>query len=552
MPEKCSENLLSRRSFLGTASMVAIAAGAAVAGCTSGNEERPSNSNADAADIEWDEEADFVVCGAGTGLAGAVAAQANGASVIVLEKGKQVGGSTTMSGGGVWAPCSPYALEAGDTKEGAEKYLALLRQNQGDEALSKAFLDNAPIMVSLLEENTRIEWKVGGLCDYHPEWEGGMKKGRSVSAMPQDGETPAMALVNAMKEAVESAGGSIMTDTPAQALITQQGESGTEVIGVKAGSDSKPLYIKALKGILLATGGFEWDDNLKNNFLRGFAPYNVSSSNNTGDGLRMAMAVGADLANMNECWGQIVWARDSESLKQSGAPAVATTMDRQKPGRIFVNRHGKRFCNEAGDYDTLARTFYAYEDWGDCEYANMPAYMITDNASVQKYTLGKATVGDATVISDENIIKADTLEELASLIEVNPENLVETIARFNDYAALGEDPDFHRGESLLDCTFMTDTAEDVIGTPFATLGPISTPPFYAVEVASGCLGTCGGPRVTANAQVVDTQGTPIKGLYASGNCAGIGAPGSSYGGPGGTIGPALTFAVIAGNHATSS
>lgn len=551
MSEKRDAKALSRRKFLSAAGIVAISTGAAITGCAPSNGQKGSGGTT-AAEIEWDEEADFVVCGGGTGLAGAVAALSNGASVIVLEKSQQIGGSTTMSGGGVWAPCNPYAIKEGDSPEAAEKYLALLRQKQGDEALSKAFLDNTANMVTLLEENTRIEWKTGALCDYHPEWEGGMKKGRSVSAKPQEGETPAMALVNAMKEAIENGGGKIMTGTPALSLITQQGEDGTEVIGVKAGVESKPINIKANKGVLLSTGGFEWNDDLKNNYLRGFAPYNVSASTNTGDGLRMAMAVGADLANMNECWGQIVWAKDSETRKQNDAPAVATTMDRQKPGRIFVNRHGKRFCNEAGDYDTLARAFYTYEDWGACEYANMPAYLITDDASVQKYTLGKATVGDKMVIAEENIIKADTLEELASLIEVDGTNLVETIERFNEYAALGEDPDFHRGESYLDCTFMTDTSEGVVGTPFATLGPINTPPFYAVEIASGCLGTCGGPKVNANSQVVDTTGNPIKGLYASGNCAGIGAPGSSYGGPGGTIGPALTFAVIAGLHATSN
>lgn len=540
----------SRRGFVGTVGLAMLAAGGSLIGCMN-SEETDSAALADSGqELAWDYETDFVVCGAGTGMAAAVAAQANGASVVVLEKAAQVGGSTAISGGGVWCPCNPFAIEAGDTREKAERYLELLRQDQGSEELSLAFLDNASAMIELLADRANITWKASQSCDYHPEWEGAMTKCRAVSATPKEGQTPAMALVGHLQESIEAAGGTILTETSAVSLVTQQGDSGLQVIGVKAESGSNPIYVKANKGVLLSTGGYEWNDTWKNNFLRGLAPYNVSVSTNTGDGLRMAMSVGADLANMNECWGQVVWAKDSQTRKESGAPAVATTMDRQKPGRIFVNKHGKRFCNEAGDYDTLTRMFYTFEDWGNCEYANLPAYLITDEASMQKYSLGKATVGDAMVVSEENIVKADSLDELAALISVDAKNLNDTVNRFNEYAERGEDPDFHRGESLLDCTFMTDTTEGIIGTPYATLAALTTPPFYAIEIAGGCLGTCGGPKVNSNAQVLDTDGNPIKGLYASGNCAGIGAPGSSYGGPGGTIGPALTFAVIAGNHAS--
>ncbi len=551
---QCSVRHLSRRSFLkGGVLAGAAVAGANLAACSASS----SNGSKEAGGaIAWDKEADFVLVGSGSGLAGAIAALHNGASVIVLEKGKTVGGSTILSAGAVWAPNSVYSQEHGDSRENALKYLARLRGDQGDEKLSEAFVDNAQAMLDLLNEAAGVEWKGDTASDYHPEWEGGMKTGHTVIPVKGEDETMAQALIGKMADAIESMGGEILADTPALELIAEKSGEETRVIGVKAGKTSSPINIKANKGVLLATGGYEWNEALKNNFLRGKVLYNQSVSTNTGDGLRMAMAIGADLANMNDSWNQVCWKADSEVANESGGTSLSTAATRQKPGSIIVNGYGKRFCNEASDYDTLGRMFYAFENWGDCSYANLPAWFVCDDDFVQKFGIGGSVVSSGVMsksgsVSAENIIIGESIAELAGKIGVDPDALSSTVARFNEYAEKGEDPDFHRGESYADCSLMADsTNPEIYGTPAATLRALTVPPFYAVEVSIATLGTCGGPKVNENAQVVDTNGNPIEGLYASGNCAGIGAPGCFYSGPGGTIGPGLTFAMIAGNHAT--
>lgn len=548
---------VSRRSFLkGSVLAGAVIAGSGLAGCATGAPSAYDSTGQDS--IEWDKEADFVLVGSGSGLAGAVAALCNGASTIVLEKASTIGGSTVLSAGAVWVPNSVYSQEYGDSRENALKYLACLRGDQGDEKLSEAFVDNAQGMLDLLNQAAGVEWKGDTASDYHPEWDGGMKTGHTVIPVKGEDGTMAQVLIGKMADAIESMGGEILTDTPALELVTERTDAGTRVVGVKAGKPSSPIMVKANKGVLLATGGYEWNETLKNNFLRGKVLYNQSVSTNTGDGLRMAMAIGADLANMNDSWNQVCWKADSEVANSAGGTSLSTAATRQKPGSIIVNGKGKRFCNEASDYDTLGRMFYAFENWGDCSYANLPAWFVCDDDFVQKFGIGGSVVSSGVVgksgsVSVENIIIGETVADLATKIDIDPDALTATVERFNMYAEQGIDPDFHRGESYADCSLMADSTDpEIYGTPAATLRPLTTPPFYAVEVSIATLGTCGGPKVNENAQVVDTNGNPIDGLYASGNCAGIGAPGCFYSGPGGTIGSGLTFAMIAGNHATKN
>jgi succinate dehydrogenase/fumarate reductase flavoprotein subunit len=198
-------------------------------------------------------------------------------------------------------------------------------------------------------------------------------------------------------------------------------------------------------------------------------------------------------------------------------------VQRRMPGCITVNRHGRRFFNEAASYDASWRAVYAWENFGELRDRNLPAFHVSD-----KKVKPTATVG---------VHQADTLAELAGLLGIDPPALEDTVAEFNENVLQGSDPHFHRGESRYDTQYGP------------TLAPLDKPPFYGVEVAPADLGTCGGARVNANAQVLDPFGKVIARFYAAGNSSGVGGPGAGYGGGGGTIGPAMTFAYIAGVHA---
>lgn len=478
--------------------------------------------------ISWDRVVDVVVVGSGTGLVGALAAAVDGAEVLVLEKSAVTGGSTRLSGGVAWIPNNPVMPLEGyeDSREDAITYLEKLGLGQADSKLIEAFVDNGPKMIELAAEYCPWNWHVAILLgDYHPEWPGARVKGRSIEPeIPGKTMTVGPDLVDGLVQAVEAAGAEILLETPVQRLVTRLLEDGTqEVLGVVAQSPDGPLWIGARRGVLLAAGGFDWDFERKANFLRGPTNYTIGHPGNTGDGLRLAQMAGADLRNLNECWGGVVYVADTKALHAEGLPGTIKHMvQRRSAGCITVNRHARRFYNEASDYDSAWRPFFAWENWGDILCANLPAYMISD----------KKVRPNAT----EGVFQADTLEELAAQLGLDPEALVATVQRFNENALLGQDPDFHRGESAYDTEYGT------------TVAPLDKPPFYGVEVAPADLGTCGGARVNENAQVLSPMGVVIPGLYASGNSSGVGGPGAGYGGGGGTIGPALTFAYIAGRH----
>ena len=481
--------------------------------------------------IAWDRIVDVVVAGSGTGLVGALAAAVGGDEVLVLEKSATSGGSTRMSGGVAWVPNNPVMPSAGyeDSREDAIAYLEHLGGGQADPALIEAFVDNGPKMIAFTGKHCPWSWRVAPLLgDYHPEWPGARVKGRSIEPeIPGKTMTVGPELVDGMLEAFEGAGGEILLETPVQRLVTRLLDDGTqEVLGVVAQTADGPLWIGTRKGVLLAAGGFDWDFELKTNFLRGPTAYTIGHPGNTGDGLRLAQMAGADLRNLNECWGGVVFVEDTKTLHANGEPGTIKHMvQRRSPGCITVNRHARRFYNEASDYDSAWRPFFAWENWGDVLCANLPAYMVSD----------KKLKPNAT----EGVFKADTLEELAPMLGLDPDALVATVERFNEFALLGEDPDFHRGESAYDTEYGP------------TVAPLDSGPFYGVEVAPADLGTCGGARVNANAQAMNPMGKIIPGLYASGNSAGVGGPGAGYGGGGGTIGPALAFAYIAGKHLLS-
>ena len=281
---------VSRRSFVAAAAGTGLAVSGAMAGIAHAEEAEATGSGArnslvvEASGVEWDQEVDVVVAGSGTGLAGALGAASKGCSVVVLEKNGWVGGSTLMSGGGGWFPNTRYSAEYGDTREAALAYCTAIAEGQSTEAIVEAFVDRSDEILDMIAQNSEIEWQVGTVYgDYHPEWEGGMQFGRSTS--PVSGENEAGApLITKLQAAIEERGGTVMTSTPLTALVVRMQANGIpEVVGVEATPDGEdPIYIKARKGVLVATGGFEWDEELKTHFLRGKAEFNVTPSSKHG------------------------------------------------------------------------------------------------------------------------------------------------------------------------------------------------------------------------------------------------------------------------------
>jgi 3-oxosteroid 1-dehydrogenase len=292
--------------------------------------------------------------------------------------------------------------------------------------------------------------------------------------------------------------------------------------------------------VVIATGGFEWNQELVKTFLRGPMTGPVSVPENEGDGLLMAMEVGASLGNMSSAWWMM-------SVKESSAQGQGThphyllcTSERSRPGSIMVNRSGRRFVNEASNYNALGFALHNF-DPGDYGYPNLPYWLIVDNRYTSKYRFFTGSPGKPL---PPYVKTADTLEQLGALLGIDGEALAASAERFNAMVRNGHDDDFGRGDNSND-NFWGDPSFE---PPFCTLGVIDEPPFHAVELEAGALGTCGGPRTDADARVLDLDGNPIGGLYACSNAM-AGVTAGAYGGAGGTLGPGMTFGFIAGRHA---
>ncbi len=541
----------------------------------------------------WGLEVDLVVIGSGgAGLTGAIAAHEAGLSVAVLEKSDVVGGTTAVSGGVVWVPNNHHMGAAGveDSREDALKYVLRIADGRSDDALVERYIDEAPKMARWLEEHTTLRFSaLGRYPDYHPELPGGRPGGRSMETglfdtnqlgdwapklrrSPIFGATPmtvaeatdwgvfasplslpygelakrykkglvcyGASLIGNLLRSLLEAGVEPMLGTSATELV--HGEDGA-VTGVVAERGGETMRIRARRGVLLATGGFEWAEDLCRQFLGGELTHPNSPPISDGDGLRMAMAAGADLGNMSEAW----WC---PSVDVPGEEYDGTQLHRGEfairslPHSIIVNRQGRRFVNEACNYNDLMKPFFNFEP-NAYERPNLPAWLVLDSQFTSKYLLVTAVPGMSV---PPFIQRGDTLEELAGVIGVDAAGLAATVERFNGFAAAGEDADFGRGVSTYD-HFYGDPKQ----SPNPNLGAITEGPFYALQVHPGAIGTKGGPRTDEHGRVLKAGGGVVEGLYAAGNVmAGITGPG--YPGAGSTIGTAMTFGWLAGRHAAAA
>lgn len=543
---------MTRREALKFGSLLGLGAAAAgaLAGCapkTVGSNQAMAATN-DEADVTWDEEADVVVIGSGTGAYTAMRCANDGLDVIVLEKNAQAGGSTIFSSSVVWAPCNDLSIAEGieDSREEALTYIEAL---SGDTFLpdeAAAFIDNINAAVRNSTDIAGVEWAIwpAGI-DYSVFLPGGKERGRAILPKVPEGETSIGKFNGPIIEAATRLGARFMTNTPAKRFISRTAADGTiEVLGVVADSNGKLINVKARRAVVLASGGFDWNMSMMENYLRTPARYSWGIATDDGDGQKMAMRLGADLRFMSEAFLSPGYKKEFEEAHERGMSQLSTIIrDDAKRGIIFVNAHGKRFTNECASYDCVGRSFGGFENNGENRsWANLPAWAIVDQAGAD----GHAFNGGEPGTPGPSYVKYDTLEELAEGCGIDKEGLLAQIARFNEYAERGEDPDFGRGQDYYGQNSIY-TSTDYEG-PFRTLQPIATPPFYAAEIVPVVLGTMGGIKTNANAETIDMDGNVIGRLYAQGNVSGIGAGGACYVGGGGTIGPGIAYGEIAANQ----
>ncbi|MHB1808014.1 MAG: FAD-dependent oxidoreductase [Solirubrobacteraceae bacterium] len=484
------------------------------------------------------------VIGSGAaGLSAALAAAYGGARVTVYERGETVGGTTALSGGNVWLPAHG-ALED-DSPELALRSLAL---GDYDDELAATFAAEAGGAAARVEALTQLRWQPLPYPDYHSEFDGGRSQGgRTLEPKPFAADERVARLVrpapniSAPVTYAELVSGEIDREALAQraaqgvltlgrALLAALLEACLDA-GVTLSTGVRVRERPDADAVVLASGGFERDEGLVRSFLRGPMLCPVGAPGTEGDGLRIAMREGAALGSMSEAWWCAATRLPGETIE--GAPLSRLLLtERARPGCIVVDRSGRRFGNEAQNYNDYGRSLQDF-DASAYAFAHVPAWMVFDGSYRRSYRLGPLARKDP---DPPWLARGQTPEQLAQAIGVPPEALRTSIERFNEHAELGVDPDFGRGSFAYD---------RFIGA----LGPLREGPYYGLELLPGCLGTKGGPRTDANGRVLSVEdGEPIGGLYAAGNVA-ASALGMAYPGAGGTLGQAVVFGLRAGDAA---
>ena len=470
----------------------------------------------------------------------------------------------------------------------------------------KAYVENASAMLRWVTANTEIEYQAFPYPDYHAEEPGGSPSGfRTHMPLPIDGrklgrdvetlrfaspaasmfgylnwhfdETYIMlfrargwqwhlakslarywfdwpfrfksrkdrrltlgnALLGGLRLAANEKNIPVLLEAPLIELVSEKGR----VTGALIRRKGKEIRIRARKGVILAAGGFDKNQEMRdaNAPLYRNAQLSGGTAGNTGDSIRAAIGVGADTMNMHSAWAAPVFYVPGEDRGR------LCTIERALPGCLMVNQSGDRYLNEAASYHVVGQQMAKREaDHGDAS----PSWFVFDYRYRHSYPVGPLLplMPDWLQRGEVRSIlkKGRTVEELAIAMGVDPARLVATMTRYNEFAAKGEDPDFRRGEAAYDKMY-----GDPSVTPNPCLRPLVKAPYFAMPIYPGDIGTNGGLKTNHLAQVVGTDGKPITGLYAAGNNA-ASAMGESYPGAGVTIGPALTFGYIAAKQITGS
>jgi 3-oxosteroid 1-dehydrogenase len=553
---------------------------------------------------------DVVVVGSGAaGAMTALRLADKGLTSIIIEKAQKFGGTSAVSGGVMWLPNHRLDGDAGDSRELSLEYLDAIITKPVNRERLETYVDTAGEMAHYLK-GTGVELIVAAWPDYEA-LKPGARTDRAVIAPIFDGRElgddryplmreqfnrfklfgrysldlsemfPLMmqqkgwrqtaakviarywadrstrslsrrdrrfvqgaALMGRIFQQVFKRGIEIRLDTTFEQLVV---DSGGRVTGVEVSNFGRPYTIHARHGVMLAAGGFEWNQELRDRFFPfpGLTRHSSSPEDmNRGEGLIAAVKIGAATEHTEEGWFI-----PTMTLPSPGASNFheihQAAFDVGRPWSVCVNRNGVRFVDEACGYDQFGQAMIRdHKATG----ANLPCWHVFDTKFRRKFSSGGlmplAHTPERKIPSDwwgHYVFRDTTIEGLARQIKLPVEALAETIRKNNEYAKTGIDPEFGKGMNIYDQFF-----GDPASKPNPNIGPIDTAPYYAVPIHAGDLGTKGGLKCDARSRVLDGAGNPIAGLYAAGNQSGT-PFGDVYPGAGSTIGPALTFGYIAAN-----
>lgn len=546
----------------------------------------------------FDEQCDLLIIGSGAAsICAALLAKDAGLEPLIVEKTDRIGGSTALSGGVLWVPNNSLMAREGvsDTFEQAWDYLEACAADAGPASSPerrRAFLEHAPKVADFLEQRGMQWYRSDGWSDYHEgEHPGGIARGRTLEAKTFDLrelgawaerlrlhevdapiDTTEMGLLSLNGHGTDSKlafvrsglrmlrnrlgarlvrrgaalqgrllqiavreGLTFRTNSPLVDLIEENGR----VLGAVVGDGDGRRRIAATRGVLLNVGGFSHNAEMRHAYQAEpiSTQYTAANPGDTGEAIQIAMKHGAKIDLMDLSW----WIPLSEI--SPGVLAYHNPIDLSKPYTILVDGGGKRFVNEATSYVRVGIAMYERHK----TVAAVPSWMIVDSRYLSRYRWGcgafPAGPPPKAWIDSGYMMRAETISDLAEQCGIEPQELTATIERFNGFARKGEDPDFGKGQSAYHRYWGDPTV-----TPNPTLGPIEKPPFYAVKIVPGDVGTAGGVLTDEHARVLREDGSVMEGLYATGNAT-ASVMGRSYPGAGASIAASMVFGYVAAAHA---
>jgi 3-oxosteroid 1-dehydrogenase len=532
------------------------------------------------------EVVDVVIVGSGAAaLTAALTVAAGGLGVLILEKTDRIGGTSAMSGAGTWIPANHHARAAGIADSEAEALTYLRSASpagwaESEDALWQSFVANAPRMLEFVERHTPLRYGLTREPDPIAEAPGGKLGGRMVSPHPlsrrvvgrysrlirrstlphrfsyleshrydiyhepfrsalrfaprliwrflTDTAGQGNALVTGLLKGCLDHGCRIVLEARAVSLLT--GEPGGSVNGVVVEEKGVRRRILARRGVVLATGGFEWDAGMRERFFPGPLDRIGSPRGNEGDGQRLAASVGARLERMDQ-------ANVYPTLPTvyEGRPHGLPMTFQAEPHAIVVDRNARRFVSE---YDYNIGEALDRREPLSGEPVHLPAWVIADRRFLRRSPAFRFYAAK----EPGWVRRAPSLAALARLIGLPETALLATVERFNGFCSAGRDQDFHRGESAWE----RSKAKPGPAGSNPTLAPVEQAPFVAIPLNRSLLGTKGGARTDSNGRVLRADGSLIGGLYCAGNAM-ANPIGTRALGAGTTIGPCMTWGFICGN-----